>query len=366
MPDKTFLFAGGGSGGHISPGLAVAERLLELDPQIKCIFACSNRDIDRQMLTQAKAEFEPLPATGFSPHPIALLRFVLNNRKSRSLATQIIKEKNVCEIVSMGGFVSAPVVAAAKSCGIPATLVNLDDPPGKANRWIARHCDRVLLAIEVRHASGFDHQIVGMPIRRNCVADDDQAICKNKLGLDPDKFTLLVTGASQGATSINKFMVAFAKSISDKFANWQIYHLAGHGCGDELRSAYKQANVARKVDEFQTNMGLAWGAADLAISRSGASSVAEAWANAVPTVFMPYPYHKDDHQRLNAQPMVDIGGAVIETDRIDALENVKFAGNTILKLMNDENQRSAMRRTLVDNASEDAALVIAKILLGID
>jgi len=366
LPDKTFLFAGGGSGGHISPGLAVAERLLELDPQVKCIFACSNRTIDKQMLTQEGAKFEPLPASGFSPNPLALLRFVINNRKSRRIATQVFQKYNVSEIVSMGGFVSAPVVAAAKSCSISSTLVNLDDPPGKANRWIARHCDRVLLATEVRHASGFDHQIVGMPIRRNCVADKDQAICKSKLGLDPDKFTLLVTGASQGATSINKFMVAFAKSISDKFANWQIYHLAGHGCGDELRSDYKQANVTIRVDEFQTNMGLAWGGADLAISRSGASSVAEAWANAVPTVFMPYPYHRDDHQRLNAQPMVDIGGAAIETDRIDAAENVKFVGETVLKLMNDENERNAMRRTLVDNAPKDAALVIAKILLGMD
>ncbi|MCH8824474.1 MAG: UDP-N-acetylglucosamine--N-acetylmuramyl-(pentapeptide) pyrophosphoryl-undecaprenol N-acetylglucosamine transferase [Planctomycetes bacterium] len=366
MPDKTFLFAGGGSGGHISPGLAVAERLLELDPQVKCIFACSNRTIDKDMLTQAQAKFEPLPATGFSPHPLALLRFVINNRKSRSLATQIIKEKNVSEIVSMGGFVSAPVVAAAKSCSISSTLVNLDDPPGKANRWIARKCDRVLLATEVRHASGFDYAIVGMPIRRNCVADDQQAICKSKLELDPDKFTLLVTGASQGATSINKFMATFAKSISEKNTDWQIYHLAGHGSASDLKSAYEQANLLSKVDEFQTNMGLAWGAADLAISRSGASSVAEAWANAVPTVFMPYPYHRDDHQRLNAQPMVDIGGAAIETDRIDAAENVNFVGKTILKLMADENKRSAMRRNLVDNEPKDAALVIAKILLGMD
>ena len=166
MPDKTFLFAGGGSGGHISPGLAVAESLLELDPQVKCIFACSNRTIDKQMLTQAGAEFAPLPATGFSPYPLALLRFVINNRKSRRIATQVFQKHNVSEIVSMGGFVSAPVVAAAKSCGISSTLVNLDDPPGKANRWIARKCDRVLLATEVRHASVFDYQIVGMPIRR--------------------------------------------------------------------------------------------------------------------------------------------------------------------------------------------------------
>ena len=156
----------------------------------------------------------------------------------------------------------------------------------------------------------------------------------------------------------------FAGSSSDKLADWQIYHLAGRGSSKELRSDYKQANLANKVDEFQTNMGLAWGAADLAISRSGASSVAEAWANAVPTVFLPYPYHKDDHQRLNAQPMVDVGGAVIETDRIDALENLNFVGKTVLLLMKDENQRTAMRRTLVDNAPGDAALVIAKILLG--
>lgn len=364
MPDKTFLFAGGGSGGHISPGLAVAERLIELNPLVKCIFACSNRSIDREMLSEANAEFIPLPATGFSPRPMQLLSFLINSRKSQRLAAQIISSQSVSEVVSMGGFVSAPVVAAAKKCNVPTTLVNLDDPPGKANRWIARKCERVLLATKVRHVSGFDYRVVGMPIRRNCVAVDDKATCKDKLGLDADKFTLLVTGASQGATSINKFMSAFANSKADNLTNWQIYHLAGSGAADVLRRDYKQANIAHKVDEFQTNMGLAWGAADLVITRSGASSVVEAWANAVPTIFMPYPYHKDDHQRLNAKAMADIGGALIETDQIDASENMETVGKAVLLLLNDENLRGTMRKTLVDNAPDDAALTIAKILLA--
>ncbi len=366
MAARTLLFAGGGSGGHISPGLAIAERLVELDPTVRCVFACSERAIDAAMLSEAGVAYERMPASVFSARPLPLLRFLGNYRRTKRTAGELIERENVLDVISLGGFVSAPVVAAAKASGATVTLVNLDDPPGKANRWIARRCDRVLSAIELRGVGGFAHQRVGMPIRRSSVASCDQATCRERLGLDPAKRTLLVTGASQGAGSINRFVPHFAAGQPGAFAQWQVYHLAGRSSADEVRRAYAEAKVSAVVESFQNCMGLAWGAADLALSRAGASSVAEAWANAVPTIFMPYPYHKDDDQRLNAQPMVDVGGAAIETDRIDAAENVKFVGKTILKLMADENKRSAMRRILVDNAPKDAALVIAKILLGMD
>ena len=277
MAGRTFLFAGGGSGGHISPGLAIAERLTELEPSAHCVFACSNRAIDAAMLSDAGAAFEPMPASAFTVQPLRLLRFLSAYRQTKQIARELIRRENVLDVISLGGFVSAPVVAAAKVCGAKVTLVNLDDPPGKANRLIARRCDRVLSAIDLQHGAGFEHRRVGMPIRRNAVALCDAATCRKRLGLDPVKKTLLVTGASQGAGSINRFVPRLATEYGEAFADWQVYHLAGHSAPDEVRQAYTEAKVSAVVESFQDCMGLAWGAADLAVSRAGASSVAEAW-----------------------------------------------------------------------------------------
>ena len=248
--------------------------------------------------------------------------------------------------------------------GVIVTLVNLDDPPGKANRLIARRCDRVLSAIDIQPGAGFEHERVGMPIRRNAVASCDAATSRERLGLDPARYTLLVTGASQGAGSINQFMPRLAMAHGEAFTDWQVYHLAGHSAADEVRQAYTEATISAVVDSFQDCMGLAWGAADLAVSRAGASSVAEAWANAMPTIFMPYPYHKDLHQRRNAEPMVATGGAIVEVDRIDALQNVAKVGPTVLELMADRARRDSMRTALRTHEPADGAFEIAQLLLA--
>ena len=118
------------------------------------------------------------------------------------------------------------------------------------------------------------------------------------------------------------------------------------------------------VTPFLHEMGLAWGSADLAISRAGASSVAEARANAVPTIFMPYPYHRDRHQENNAKPMVDAGGAVIETDNIDPARNAQAVGATMAALMADHQRRAAMRQSLRSHPGPDAAETVARMLVG--
>ena len=142
---RTFLFAGGGSGGHLSPGLAVAERLGELDASARAYFACSHRDIDRTMLDRARVAFEQIPGSPFSLRPGALARFARDFVRSRRAARAILHRLAAERVVAMGGFVAAPAAAAAVAEHLPVTLVNLDAPPGKANRWIARHCSRRFL-----------------------------------------------------------------------------------------------------------------------------------------------------------------------------------------------------------------------------
>jgi UDP-N-acetylglucosamine--N-acetylmuramyl-(pentapeptide) pyrophosphoryl-undecaprenol N-acetylglucosamine transferase len=368
MP-PTIIFAGGGSGGHISPGLAIAERLQEISPDSRAIVVCSQRAIDAAMLQEAGVRFVAVPASPPAAKPAAVLRFLMNFKASKSRVTKLIREERVGCVVALGGFVAAPAVAAAKAAGIHVLLVNLDAPPGKANQWMAKRCNDVISAIDLPTMPNFAREVVGMPIRRRAIAADSPAECRSRLGLDPRKKTLLVTGASQGATSINSFMVEFARSHFDLFqgesssGGWQLLHLAGAGADDAIRKAYAAQHISASVLAFLNDMGLAWGAADLAVSRAGASSVAEVAHNAVPTLFLPYPYHKDMHQQHNAQPLADLAGAEIETDRIDASENMKHAGRTLQDLMDDSTRRNAMRTALRQHPWPDAAMTIARRLI---
>ncbi|UCD76780.1 MAG: glycosyltransferase [Phycisphaerales bacterium] len=358
------VFAGGGSGGHISPGLAIAERLEEIAPGATALFICSPRAIDAHMLGEAKVEHLAIPAAPFSVRPVGALRFLRGYRASRRRCREVFGGRAISQVVALGGFVAAPVVAEAKVCRLPVTLINLDSPPGKANRLMARKCDRVWSAIELPDHPHFAERVVGMPIRRRALAGGDSAECRRKLGLEEDLPALLVTGASQGATSINRFLAALVESEAGMFHGWQVLHLAGREGGDDVPRACEAAGIRAKIVPFLDEMGLAWGAADLAVSRAGANSVAEAAANCVPTLFLPYPYHRDMHQANNARPLVESGGAVMETDRIDPAENVRMVGPVLQSLMHDDERRLAMRRSLEANRPGDAAAEICRLLLG--
>ncbi len=359
MSTGSIILAGGGTGGHIAPGIAIAERLREIAPAIPLCFACSTRPIDRMMLDSAGYHAEPIPAEGFSPRPARLIRFARAFVAGRSVAHELLRTQNARCVISLGGFVTAPVVHAAKSLKVPVFLVNLDATPGKANRWVAKRAQRIWSACETPSSPRFATRIVGMPIRRIAMATADQAECRAQLGLQSGLRTLFVTGASQGAKSLNELLARMLQERRSAFAGWQVYHLVGGGERSAMEAAYRAAGVHAVVDSFLERMGLAWGAADLALSRAGANSVAEAVANGVPTVFAPYPWHHDQHQRANAQPFVDAGLARCEHDHIDSLANLATLGTALQELLEDHPLRERMCAGLRAREQVDAAREIA-------
>ncbi len=365
---RTVVFAGGGSGGHLSPGLAIAERMRDVAPGVRPLFLCSTRAIDAQMLGDAGVEFRPVPAEGLAWSPKGLWRFASAYFKGLAVAKRMLREEGVEHVVSLGGFVTGPVTAAARSLRIPITLVNLDATPGRANRVAARRAQRVVSACETPGIPKFAEAIVGMPLRRSAIAPAGRAECRGQLGLDPVRPCLFVTGASQGAASLNSFMVAFALKHRELLSHWQVLHLAGSKgspSAAELDAAYARAGVKALVLPFLNDMGLAWGAAELALSRAGANSVAEAEANHVPTVFVPYPYHRDLHQEANAKPLVRAGAAVLAYDRLDVAANMQSIGEPLATLLADGRIRDEMESALRARPQVDAADAIARTVLGV-
>lgn len=370
--NRAFVLAGGGTGGHIFPNLAIAEQLeLLIGRRPRCVFAVSARPLDAQILKDESREFEVIPAEPFVLRPRGFLKF-LNSwgrsvRAARELLQKLKREHGRVDVVATGGFVSAPVAQAARVERMPVTLVNLDAAPGRANRWIARHAARVFTAAE---ASSVGWPVIRPLVRAAAMAPGDARACRKKLGLDPDRPVLFVTGASQGAGTINKLLVALVEKHASDFVSrgWQVIHQTGPRTDakdiENSRGALKSAGISAIVEAFFREMGVAWGAADLAISRSGAGSVAEAWANATPSVFLPYPYHKDQHQRANAAILVRAGACVVEDDLIDPEKNAGRAGATLLELMRDDAKREAMRAALKSLGPADGANTVARALVG--
>ena len=365
MSEASIILAGGGTGGHISPGIAIAERIAQLDPRVGRVFACSTRAVDARMLEHVGADFQPIEAEGLALSPLKLLRFARLFLTGRAAARELLVKRNAKVVIALGGFVTGPVVMAARSLKVPVLLVNLDATPGKANRWVARRATKILTACPTPMMPTFAEREVGMPIRRAAIANASRAECRAKLSLEIGLHTLLVTGASQGAASLNDLMCKLLITERSAFGGWQVLHLVGGADRAPIEQAYRVAGVRASVVPFIHDMGIAWGAADISLSRAGANSVAEAVHNAVPTVFAPYPYHKDLHQKWNAKPFHDEGVAVLCDDLIDAERNRATLGPALTDLMTNHTRREAMQAALMKRPRTDAALEIARVALAL-
>ncbi len=374
-PDTpTILFAGGGTGGHIFPNLAIAERLGEIIPDAsrwQAHFVISKRPLDRTLLEEARTNFTTLEVRPFTSRPWLWPRWVRSWHHSMRDVKSLIRAHRVVAVVATGGFVSVPVVVAAARAGGAVALVNLDAVPGKANRATARRCEKIFTVYP--HASWPAGQHIGLPLRRSAVASGDAASSRRRIGLAPDRSTLLILGGSQGARSLNRMirpLLTRTPNISRLLTSWQVFHIAGSDNEqvESLESAYADTAVPARVVPFCELMGEAWGAASLAISRAGAGSVAEARANAVPTIFLPYPHHRDQHQKLNAASMVKAGGAIILEDQIDPDRNASSVASVLAPLLDFSQKRDAMRRALnepgdVDGSAEVARWLKSKIVI---
>ncbi len=369
-PYRGFVFVGGGTGGHLYPAVAIIEQLRAIDAGVKTHIVCSQRHIDSAILESEDQVFSTIPASSPSGGVRGVLRFVKNWGASVRGVRGVIKAmKNDCDevlVVSMGGFVSAPSAMAARAEKCELVLVNLDAVPGKANRWIGKRAGRAFTAAKVRDGlDGFSGWVQTRPIVRGFEGRRDRHRAQAEFGLDTDKHTLLVTGGSQGARSVNQFMVEMARARSDDFNGWQVLHqVGGGGDGEAVALGYREGGVSAVVVEYVEEMGAALEAADLMVGRCGAGTVGECWAAGVPGVFLPYPYHKDEHQKHNAAVLVEAGAAVVCDDLIDGVKNVGAHGALLAGLMTDHDRLVAMRDAFEGLGDADGARVIARALMG--
>jgi len=354
------LIACGGTGGHLFPGIAVGEVLKARGHEVTLLI--SEKKIDSLAASgHPNLHFERLPFLAMpKPWSPKMFAFLSGTLKGLKAARNLIQKEEIQVVLGMGGFTSlAPILAGKKEKCL--TLIHDSNAvPGKANRLTARFCDMVLLGLEACRSHFPKHpdvRIVGTPIRNTLrvpVTDDPYAFFK----LDQNKKTLVIMGGSQGARGVNR-VVCMALDQLEKLGI-QVLHIAGPGDYEEVRDAYsKHPLLTQHVAAFCHRMELAYQIADLAVARSGASTLTElAWFG-IPSLLVPYPFAADDHQTRNAEIFQTANAArLMPESSINATTLV----DAVREILTQPDIAARMKKAAHDQAVRDSAERIATLL----
>jgi UDP-N-acetylglucosamine--N-acetylmuramyl-(pentapeptide) pyrophosphoryl-undecaprenol N-acetylglucosamine transferase len=360
------LIACGGTGGHLFPGLAVAETLLSRKHQVKLLV--SEKAVDSTALSALTRNCGPLGITVRSVPAIGyggarrLIGFCARLAQAVGECRNVCREFEPDAVLGMGGFTSTPAVLAARwRRGVAALIHESNAVPGKANRVAGKMADHIAVGLAecARHFGRKPVTVTGTPIRSalHCVSD-----AREKLGLESGRMTILVAGGSQGAHAINETMASALPWLSDWRGRMQFVHLSGPCDETSVREAYERNEFAANVMSFCNEMELAYSAADLVVSRSGAATLTELAAFALPAILIPYPAAAGNHQLHNARAFERAGAArVVEQSQLGGMHVTagERLAEEISGLIADDQARSRMaaaaRLLAVENAAERIA-----------
>ena len=314
-PPLSVVIAGGGTGGHIFPGIALAEAFREVNPASRILFAGTGNRLETEAIRRTPFEHRTVSAGGLKGRGLirqaaALLKVVKGLMESFAMLRTFKPDL----VIGVGGYVSGPMVLAARLLGIPCALQEQNVLPGITNRMLAPLVSRIFAAFPDTRGKVFRKKMVvlGNPVRKEFFRSMD-APENGEVDGAKDRFSVLIVGGSQGARGINE-------AVTDALGHLPLERMAFvHQTGmNELslvRSAYVARGALATVEPFFVDIANRYRAADLVICRSGATTVAEMSAMGKPVIFIPFPFAADDHQRLNARSLVDQGAAEMIMER---------------------------------------------------
>ncbi len=295
------ILAGGGTGGHVIPALAIAQELKNVH-SAEVTFIGTARGIETRLVPKAGFDLRLVKVGALNRVSTATrLKTMFDLPKAIAAARKIIREFQPDVIIGVGGYASGPAMIAAKLCRVPTIIFEPNIYPGFANRMVAPFA--AAAAVHFKETCKYFRQcsVTGVPVR--------QAFFNLPAKRPDSRKNLLVFGGSQGARAINAAIVGALQPLYEAVPGLHIVHQTGEKEYESVARAYLEANVAAEVSAFIDDMPTAFADADLIICRSGASTVAEITAAAKPAIFIPLPTAADDHQRKNAQALVDAGAA---------------------------------------------------------
>jgi UDP-N-acetylglucosamine--N-acetylmuramyl-(pentapeptide) pyrophosphoryl-undecaprenol N-acetylglucosamine transferase len=358
MRTYKFILSGGGTGGHIYPAIAIANELKSRFPDADILFVGAKDKMEMQKVPQAGYPIQGLWIAGLQRRltldnalfPVKLLSSLLKSR-------QIIKQFQPDVVIGTGGFASGPLLQMANSAGIPTVIQEQNSYPGITNKLLSKKANAICVAYEKLERFFPKEKIVltGNPVRQDLIeVQSKRAEGLTYYNLDPNKKTILILGGSLGARRINQLIEKELEFFASQNVQllWQ--------CGKFYLEEYQKFNSANvQVMAFVERMDLVYAAADIVISRAGASSVSELCIVGKPVIFIPSPNVAEDHQTKNAQSIVDKNGAILikEKELDSAFES------TFSNLITNENKQNKLSQNIKKLALPNATKAIVEEIL---
>src|SRR5271157_3683269 len=365
MHSTAVLIVAGGTGGHISPGLALYEQLRESGA--RPLFLSGKRDARFSSLKDvAPEDLHLYSAPSFSKNPARLSAFPFKFAIAVLQAKRLMKKNGVRAVIGMGGYVSAPALVAALLLEIPAYLCEQNSVPGKVTRFFEKRAQKIYGTFK----TAMDYLVfpdkyvhAGNPIRKRVLTDDRKEQARKAFNLVHAKKVILVVGGSQGARSINELVSGMKKRYPDELKNMGIIWSTGDLTYQKYKDEMQAENAGGSVylSPFIDKVGLAYRAADIAISRSGAGVMMELAAMGLPSIQIPYPYAADNHQDKNADEFVRAGAAVKVGDEEATPDKVV---TLLLDLIHNDRALKRMSEKALAAAKPDASRFIVEDILA--
>jgi UDP-N-acetylglucosamine--N-acetylmuramyl-(pentapeptide) pyrophosphoryl-undecaprenol N-acetylglucosamine transferase len=311
MRDMRLLIAGGGTGGHLFPGVAIAEELRAREPDAPVRFVGTERGIEARVLPDLGWDLTFIRVSGLKTVGVmGALRGLVRLPRALWQARQAVKAFKPDVVVGVGGYASGPVVLMARLGGVPTAICEQNSIPGFTNKLLGKVTRAVFLSFDESRRFFKAKKIVmsGNPVRRELAAKLLAAAAAPRATAAP--VTVLVSGGSQGAKAVNELASAALIALAREHP-LTIIHQTGPGDLDATTARYAAAGVTADCRAFIKDMAAAYQQADLIVGRAGATTVAELAIAGKPAIFIPFPFAADNHQELNAREMADAGAALM-------------------------------------------------------
>lgn len=306
------LIAGGGTGGHLYPGVALAEELTTRQKGNEVLFVGTKRGIEARVIPELGYDIEYVQVVGLKRQGfIGLLKGLLRLPRAFFQCRRILERFAPDIAIGVGGYASGPMMLVAWLSGKPTVVLEQNTVPGFTNRVLSRFVDVVVITFEgsARYFPARKVQPLGNPIRRQLLEN----FLSSKV--PDDKFNILVLGGSQGAHKLNLRMVEAAAHLGDLDTKLRVIHQTGTTDADLVARGYAELGFDAEVHPFIEDMSAVYRRADLVVCRAGATTIAEVQVAKKASILVPYPYAADNHQELNAKEMVVAGAALMVTER---------------------------------------------------
>ena len=366
MNETRIIISGGGTGGHIFPAVSIANAIKRLCPDAKILFVGALGRLEMQRVPAAGYDIKGLPVRGlirplWSPKNIGV---ALDFLKSKRMVRSILKEFDPQVAVGVGGYASAATLDAAAAMGIPCLIQEQNSYAGVTNKHLAAKVQKICVAYDGMERFFPAEKIVktGNPVRQNLL---DTTLSKEEalqqFGLQPERKTILIVGGSLGARTLNESVLSHIHQLRESQVQfiWQTGKFYSEQIRQQLQQMPPVPNLV--VTDFIADMGAAYKAADLVVSRAGASSISEFCLIGKPVILVPSPNVAEDHQTKNAMALVNKEAALFVKDADAPQQLIPLALNTV----GNTTQLQSLQRNILQLALPDAAEIIAREVLGL-